>query len=127
MMKVKLLLLSLTLSLSGLLLIGPRPAHAALFNNAVTDACGGANLQNGSCTPSSTGFLDTIQKVANTIIFLAGALAVVMLIVGGIRYITSAGGDGAKAATQTIIYAVVGLVVAIVAFAIVNFVINALT
>jgi hypothetical protein len=50
-----------------------------------------------------------------------------MIIVGGLRYVTS-GGDASstKAARDTILYAVVGLVIAVMAFAIVNFVLGAL-
>jgi len=48
-----------------------------------------------------------------------------MIIVGGIRYATSNGDQSAvKGAKDTILYAVVGLIVALVAYAIVNFVIN---
>jgi hypothetical protein len=49
-----------------------------------------------------------------------------MIIYGGIRYTTSAGDSShVKAAKDTILYAVVGLVVAILAYAIVNFVVGA--
>ena len=53
-------------------------------------------------------------------------IAVIKIVIGGIRYATS-GGDSTQiqAAKNTILYAVVGLVVAIMAFAIVNFVLGA--
>ncbi len=65
-----------------------------------------------------------IKNIINTILYVLGAIAVIMIIIGGIRYVTS-GGDaaGVKGAKDTILYAIVGLVVAIMAYAIVNFVV----
>lgn len=65
--------------------------------------------------------------IANILIFLVGIIAVIMLIIGGIRYAVSGGDDSAvKAAKNTILYAIVGLIVAFLAFAIVNFVVTQL-
>jgi hypothetical protein len=51
-----------------------------------------------------------------------------MLIVGGIRYTMSAGNEkSVGAAKNTILYAIIGVVVAVLAYAIVNFVIGAFT
>src|SRR5688572_40099 len=67
------------------------------------------------------------NRIVNTIIFLVGAIAVVMLIVGGIRYVVSAGSDEAvKGAKNTILYAIIGIVVALLAYAAVNFIIGQL-
>ena len=69
---------------------------------------------------------DKIKTVVNTLLFILGAIAVVMIVIGGIRYTTSNGDASAiKGAKDTILYAVIGLVVAILAYAIVNFVISA--
>ena len=67
-------------------------------------------------------------KIVNALLFLIGAIAVIMLVYGGIRYATS-GGDASAvtAAKNTILYAIVGIVVAILAYAIVNFVVTQLT
>lgn len=64
-----------------------------------------------------------ISKVTDTLLFIIGAISVVMIIIGGFQYVIS-GGDSTKVekAKNTILYAVVGLVVAILAFALVNFV-----
>jgi ABC-type Fe3+ transport system permease subunit len=69
---------------------------------------------------------DGIKTIVNVLLFVLGAIAVVMIIIGGIRYTTS-NGESAQitSAKNTILYAVVGLVVAILAYAIVNFVIGA--
>lgn len=66
-----------------------------------------------------------VKNVINTMLYVLGALAVIMIIFGGIRYTTSAG-DAKKVeqAKNTILYSVVGVVIALLAFAIVNFVIG---
>lgn len=66
-----------------------------------------------------------VGGVINVVLSLVGVLAVCVLIVGGIMYITSTG-DAAKVhrAKNAIIYGVVGLVVSLLAYAIVNFVVK---
>lgn len=67
-----------------------------------------------------------ITPIINTLLFILGAISVIMIIVAGIRYSTSGGDTGAVAsAKNTLFYAILGLVVAILAFAIVNFVLKA--
>lgn len=69
---------------------------------------------------------DSIKTIVNLLLFILGAIAVIMIIIGGIRYTTSNGdASNTKAAKDTILYAVIGLVVAIMAYAIVNFVLGA--
>ena len=72
-------------------------------------------------------FMNLLKDVINLLLFIIGAIAVIMIIIGGIKYTTS-NGDQAQvtSAKNTILYAVVGLVVAIMAYAIVNFVLRAL-
>lgn len=64
-------------------------------------------------------------NITNTILYVVGAIAVLMLVWGGIRYIIS-GGDSKKVtdAKNTILYALLGLIIAFFAYAIVNFVLN---
>lgn len=65
------------------------------------------------------------QQIANTLIFLVGAIAVIMLIIGGLRYVTSNGEAASiKGAKDTITYAIIGIIVAILSFAAVTFVIG---
>ena len=66
-------------------------------------------------------------KISNTILYIVGIVSVIMLIWGGVRYILS-GGDSKKVtdAKNTILYAIIGLIISILAFAIVNFVLNAI-
>lgn len=66
-----------------------------------------------------------IEIVTNILLFLIGVVAVVMIVIGGIRYTTSNGdASQTKAAKDTILYSVVGLVVAIMAYALVRWVVN---
>jgi lysylphosphatidylglycerol synthetase-like protein (DUF2156 family) len=86
----------------------------------------GAGCAQGGDTPSTLfGSEGIFNTIVNVILFLVGAISVIMLIYGGIKYSISAG-DTSKvtSAKNTIMYAIVGLVVSILAFAIVNFVIR---
>ena len=66
-----------------------------------------------------------ITSIINTVIFAVGIIAVVMVILGGVQYSTSQGDSGkVKKAKDTIMYGIIGLVIAILAFAIVNFVLS---
>lgn len=61
--------------------------------------------------------------ITNILLFVIGAIAVVMLIIGGIRYVVSSGDQNAvTSAKNTILYAIIGIVVAFLAYAAVNFV-----
>ena len=91
----------------------------------------------GTSTASSTAFCNTQSnqklfgpgsiwtRIINAITFLIGAVAVVMIVVGGLRYVTSAGDSSAiNSAKNTIMYSVVGLIVAVMSYSIVNFVLS---
>ena len=84
----------------------------------------GINSAQGEGTPSQlTGTGGVFTTIVNTLLFIIGAVSVVMLIWGGIRYTTSAGSSSAvTSAKNTIMYAIVGLIIAFLAFAIVNWV-----
>lgn len=65
------------------------------------------------------------NNILNTFTFIIGAVAVLMLIIGGFRYVTSNGdAQQVTSAKNTILYAVVGIVLAVMANAIVNFVLT---
>lgn len=65
------------------------------------------------------------SRLTNTILLIVGLISVIMLVYGGLRYILS-GGDSKKVtdAKNTILYAIIGLIISLLAFAIVNFVLN---
>ncbi len=68
-----------------------------------------------------------ISRVTNILALVAGSAAVIAIVIGGILYITSAGDEKrVSAAKNTLLYAVIGIIVAMLAFAIANFVISGL-
>jgi hypothetical protein len=68
---------------------------------------------------------DTLKTIVNTLLFIIGAISVIMIVIGGIKYTTSNGDSSAvTSAKNTILYAVIGLVIALMAYAIVNFVLG---
>ena len=79
------------------------------------------------CPSDLFGDTGAFKQVTNTILYIVGIVAVIMLIIGGIKYVIS-GGDSKKVtdAKNTVLYAIIGLIIAFLAFAIVNFVISAL-
>jgi hypothetical protein len=67
----------------------------------------------------------TIKPIVNFIFGLAGALAVLFVVIGGLRYILSRGNpDGVSKAKDTIVYALVGLAIVITAYGIISFVLT---
>lgn len=79
------------------------------------------------CTSATKDDATTkVKDIINIALYVLGIIAVIMIIVGAFRYVLSGGDAGSvTAAKNTILYAVVGLIVAILSFVIVNFVINA--
>ena len=81
-----------------------------------------------SITPVDGGGDDltgNITQILNAIIGALGIVAVVVMIIGGVQYMTSSGDAGkVKKAKDTILYGMIGLIVCALAFAIVNFVIS---
>lgn len=68
-----------------------------------------------------------VTTIINTVIFVVGMLAVVMIILGGINYATSQG-DPSKVnkAKSTIMYGIIGLVICLLSYAIVSFILQSL-
>ena len=72
-----------------------------------------------------TSLATIIRNIINALLWFIGIIGVIMLIVGGIRYILSAGNSAqVTAAKNTILYALIGIVIAVLALVIVNFVID---
>lgn len=84
----------------------------------------GADCAQAASQPDSLfGVGGIFSTISNILIFLVGAIAVIMLIWGGLQYVISAGDSKrVESAKSTILYAIIGIVIAILAFAIVNFV-----
>ena len=85
------------------------------------------SVNTGNGPTNLTGDGGVFPTIVNVLLFIIGAVSVIMLIYGGIRYTTSGGNaNSVTAAKNTIMYAIIGLVIAIFAFAIVNFVVGEL-
>ena len=112
-----------TLMVLAGLAVMPQVAYASPKSEVTKgiDAAGSA----GTCGDHECTLGDSVKTVTNVLLFIIGAVAVIMIILGGIRYVTS-NGESAQitAAKNTILYSVIGLVVALLAYAIVNFVIG---
>lgn len=121
----------------GVLGLNSSPSSAAAINERV---CSGINTVveggdavsgNTDCTGGEDGS-DTLAKTINSVINLfslvVGAASVIMIIYGGFKYITSGGSDDAtKSAKNTILYALVGLIIVLLAQTIVKFVFSKAT
>lgn len=112
------------------LLVPVVPTYAAdcetyTIQNGV-DCAKGDGVPGGDTNPLF-GPNSIFTTVVNVLLFIIGAICVIMLIWGGIRYTTSAGNSAnVTAAKNTIMYAIIGLVIAFLAFAIVNWVLVAI-
>lgn len=136
----KLKALITNLSVASLFLVptlAPVAVHAQTAGEAVNPqagVCEGAeNLQLPAGDPAAECANEDVEGPVNNIIrtvinifsVIVGVIAVIMIIYGGFKYITS-GGDSGKisAAQQTIIYAIVGLIIVALAQIIVRFVLS---
>lgn len=120
MKRFKILLASFAVALLGALSLAPAAPVAAI--DPLADACrnnGGSAI----CKNDDEQAGNLIDTLVDVLLYVVGILAVIMIIVGGIMY-TISGGDAGKVtkAKNTLTYAIVGLLVAFIAFALVNWV-----
>lgn len=106
-------------------------AVTVLVPQAVFAAAGGTGLGSNTlplpeALPSQTSFLDLLTFIINFFLGLVGTVAILMLIYGGFLYLTSGGGENTKKAKNTIMYAIIGIVVILLSYAIVNTVTSSL-
>jgi hypothetical protein len=74
---------------------------------------------------NANDFTNMVINILNGVIGVLGLVCVVVIIIGGINYMTSSGDAGkVKKGKDTILYGLIGLVICILAFALVNFVIS---
>ncbi|TAH36614.1 hypothetical protein EYC59_00355 [Candidatus Saccharibacteria bacterium] len=120
--------------LTGLLLLGiggalavPVVVHADTPKQVVCDSIG-AGTDCADDPSQGTNVNKIIQIVVNILSFIVGITAVIMIMISGFKYIT-AGGDASKvsSAKNTLIYAIIGLVVVALAQFIVQFVYSKVT
>ena len=132
-MKIKFtkLILASLLGLFGFSALLLQPAYGT---EKTTDVCkqltaGSPAYEANGCGKSGSDKLSkTIMNIINVVLGIVGIIAVIYIIIGGINYMTSLGDPGkVQKAKNTILYAIIGLVVVILAGVIVNFVISAAT
>jgi len=108
--------------------VAPSANAASCETGAAGGAQAGINCARGEGTPGELfdGPGSIFTTIVNVLLFLIGAISVIMLIYGGIRYTTSGGNSASvTAAKNTIMYAIIGLIIAFLAFAVVNWVLGA--
>ncbi len=112
----------------------PVVAHAAaniqgcLAGGTNLDAGTGTNCPTGGVSGGTTKVNTLITDIVNIFSAVVGIVSVIMIIFGGFKYITSGGDTGnVSSAKNTIVYAVIGLVVVAMAQFIVQFVLNKVT
>ena len=114
------------LLLAVLPLVTSQPVFADCISDPTSAGCPCAlNSSSAACQDlsKSDGLPNILKNATNIVLFVAGALAVIMIIYGGIRYITAHGDEKqVKVAKDTIVYSVVGLIIAIIAYALVTFI-----
>lgn len=107
---------------------------AASAQAVVQTACEGAAAQSAVCQEAKNttgnpllGSDGIITRVTQLLVWVVGVVAVLIIIISGLRYITSAGdAAGVNNAKNGILYALIGLVVAVLAQVIVTFVLDKL-
>jgi hypothetical protein len=113
------------------------PAYAVVTDTGINNAlCNGADVQKlndptASCsneTGTPQSLESKITKAINIFSVLVGIVAVVMIIYGGFRYVTSGGKqESVTNAKNTLLYAIIGLVIVALSQAIVHFVLKSTT
>lgn len=122
-------MLTMVVAMTGVIFaINVPPVAADVTTDNVTNICD-ANPDASICSDlkdtSGTGLNSTFKNVTNILLYIAGIIAVVMIIISGLRMISSRGEPESVAkGRQTLTYSVIGLVVVILAFTIVNFVLT---
>jgi cytochrome bd-type quinol oxidase subunit 2 len=119
----------------GSVLLVPAVAGAAIDGSTIDqELCKGANLDvraSASCAnagQAEDAVNNIIKQVINIFSIVVGVISVIMIIIGGLKYITSGGESGnVTSAKNTILYAVIGLVVVALAQIIVRFVLAKVT
>jgi hypothetical protein len=116
----------------GLLSVASLAGMPLAYADASTDAakqsaCEAINgkIVGGKCETGGANLNDIIASAINLFSVVVGIVAVIMIIVGGFKYITSGGDSGnITSAKNTIVYAVIGIIIVVLAQVIVKFVLH---
>ena len=128
MLNIKSLIISALASFALLFTLSPAFVGAQTPKDDIqAGACNAAGQSNCNTKTATSSLNKTIRQIINILSIIAGVIAVIMLIVGGVRYVTSAGNDQAVAgAKRTIMYALIGLIIVALAQIIVRYVLRSL-
>ena len=114
------------LLLAVLPLVTSQPVFADCISDPTSAGCPCAlNSSSAACQDLSKpdGLSNTLKNATNTVLFIAGALAVIMIIYGAIRFMTAHGNEKQVESARLIVtYSVIGLIIAILAYALVTFI-----
>ena len=103
-------------------------ASADIATNLCTGSQAASDTTSGNCTTKgdpSAGLTNLAKTITKWFSIIVGAISIIMIIYGGFRYITSGGDSGRVGnAKNTLIYAIIGLIIVALAQLIVNFVIT---
>ena len=112
-----------TVIIAALAFAGLNFAPSAYADICSSNASNEVKAANG-CDGAVADIKDVVIGVINGVVAVLGIVAAVFIVVGGVNYMTSAGDSGKlEKAKKTILYSVIGLIICVLAFAIVNFVI----
>lgn len=130
-LQTTLLFAGLLFGVSAVGLSATTTVHAACTGGNVAQCisqnCDSKNPLCNGITNGQSGVNSLVQNTTNLLLFVLGTICVIVIIISGIRFATAGGDPGQiKTARESIIYAVAGLVVAILAYAIVHFVLDSL-
>jgi hypothetical protein len=117
---------------AGVFFMGLTSLAAPVFGQSATCTPGEGGIASGAACAQATDTPSDLfsenglfKKISNILIFLIGAVSVIMLIIGGFRYVLSGGDSNAvESAKNTILYAIIGIIVALLSYAAVSFVIS---
>ena len=127
---IKNIINKLTLTFGAIALVAGvvlAPVAVNAQNNIADNVCAGFEKTGASCeeTDGDNSFSGLAKKIINIFSIVVGAVSVIMIIIGGFRYIISGGdSNGVTGAKNTIMYALIGLVIVLFAQVIVRFVIS---
>lgn len=123
MQKIKNLIILAVLTLSALFVVTPGLVYAAPKDDVSRGACLAAGRTDCDAAVAESRLENTVAGILNVLSIVIGVVAVIMIIIGGFRYVVSAGNEQSVAgAKRTILYAIVGLLVVALAQVIVQFV-----
>lgn len=113
------------LILASLLLVPVVVSNTVNAQSASDAVCESLGVTGNDCDEGGNGVNRILRQVLNILSIVAGVIAVIMMIIAGIKFTTSQGDSGSvSSARQTVIYAIVGVVIVVVSQVLVRFVLT---